>query len=110
MLVPMPISRTMRFKAKGGSSSGFIVGGKAAQCRLITAVAQPVADRAEAEPLIEAPRRVPPDDLEIDAAPAALDRDRREARHQPAADAVSARRLADVEVFEIEARPPQPGR
>src|SRR5437764_11368173 len=63
-----------------------------------------------AEAVIELAGRVPVEDVEIDTTPAAFDGNRRVPRHQPAADALAARGLRDVEVFQIEPRPPEPGR
>src|SRR5690242_15387661 len=80
------------------------------QRRFVAAVAQPVTDMAEAEPLVEASGRVPLQHLKIDAAPAALDGDRGESGHQSTADAPAACRLDDIQVFEIEAGLPEPGR
>src|SRR6185437_11959618 len=64
----------------------------------------------EAEAAVEPARRVPVEHVEIDAAPAALQRDRREARHQPSANPILARRLGDENVFEEQRRLPEPGR
>src|SRR5690349_9445968 len=62
------------------------------------------------EPVIKRARRVPVEHMKIDAAPAALDCDGGEARHEPLADPSAARRLGDIEVFEIEAGPAEPSR
>src|SRR5690348_5137212 len=62
------------------------------------------------EPVIKLAGRVPIEHMKIDAAPAALDRDRGEPRRQPLADPTAARRLGDIEVFEIKAGPAEPGR
>src|SRR6185369_10169887 len=83
---------------------------QAAEDGLVAAVAQPVADMAEAEALVEAPGRVPVEHLEIDAAPAALDRDGGEPRHQTAADPAAARVLADIQVLKVHAGAADPGR
>src|SRR5207245_10126561 len=55
------------------------------------AVRQPLIHVPEAEPMIEAACGVPVQDPEIEPAPAALDGDRREPRHEPSADAEFAR-------------------
>ena len=62
------------------------------------------------EPMIESARRVPVEHLKIDPAPAALDRDRGEPRHQPPADALARAPPRYVKVFEIHPRPAEPGR
>src|SRR5256885_17263509 len=61
------------------------------------------------EPMVELARRIPVEHMEIDAAPAALDGDGSEPRHQPTADPPAARLFGDVEVFELQPRPAEPG-
>ncbi len=87
-----------------------IVVGEPAQPLFAGAVAQPRADLRHPEAVVEFARRVPVEHVEIDPSPAALDRDSREPRHQPAADALTSRRFGDVEIFEIQPRPAEPGR
>src|SRR5205814_773475 len=77
---------------------------------LVGAVAQPFALMMHPEAVIKLACRVPVEHMKIDAAPAALDRDRGEPRHQALADAFVARRLGDIEVFEVEAGPAKPRR
>src|SRR5207237_8238398 len=72
---------------------------EAAEGGFVTAVTEPFPMMLHAEPVIKLARRVPVEHMKIDAAPAALDRDRGEPRHEALADAFSARGLADVEVF-----------
>src|SRR5207248_8079555 len=55
-----------------------ILCGQPLQRALVGAVAQPFAEMLRAEPVVELARRVPVEYMEIDAAPAALDRDRGE--------------------------------
>src|SRR4051794_11272274 len=98
---------------KAGTGSGafrFVLAGETAQRGLVAAIAQPVADLSEPDALVKAARRVPVEHLEVDAAPAALDRDRGQPRHQPAADPVPARALNDEQIFEIQPGPAEPGR
>ena len=59
----------------GSTPVGQILGGKAAERSRIAAVAQPVAEILDAEPAVEAARRVPVKHLKIDPLPAALDSD-----------------------------------
>src|SRR3954462_3581484 len=54
--------------------------------------------------------RPQPRSTAIAAPPAAPARNRGEPRHETLADALTARLFRDVEVFEIEARPAEPGR
>ena len=85
----------------GSAPVGQILGGKAAKCSHIAAVAQPVAEMLHAEPAVEAARRVPVKHLKIDPLPAALDGDGGKPGHQPPSDPLSARRLGDKKIFKI---------
>src|SRR5207248_1371201 len=76
----------------------------------VGAVAQPFAVIVHPEPVIKFARWVPVEHVKIDAAPAAFDGDCGEPRHQALADALAARLLRDIEVFEIESGPAEPGR
>jgi hypothetical protein len=58
--------------------------------------------RFDAEPAIEAARRVPVKHLKIDPLPAALDSDGSKPDHQPPSDPLSARRLGDKKIFKIQ--------
>ena len=87
-----------------------ILGSKAAERSRIAAVAQPLAEMLEAEPVVKAARRVPVKHLEIDPLPAALDSDRGKPSHQPPSDPPSARRLGDKKIFEIHHGSAEPSR
>src|SRR5437868_11484003 len=92
------------------SAARFIFGGEAAEGGFVTAVAEPFAMMMHAEAVVELAGRVPVEHMKIDAAPAALDGDRGKPRHKALPDAPAARTLCNIEVFEIEARPAEPGR
>ena len=94
----------------GSIPVGQILGGKAAERSRIAAVAQPVAEILDAEPAIEAARRVPVKHLKIDPLPAALDRDRGKPGHQPPSDPLSTRLLGDKQIFEIHPGSAEPSR
>ena len=83
---------------------------KAVERSRIAAVAQPPAEMLDAEPAVEAARRVPVKHLKIDPLPAALDSDRGKPGHQPPSDPLSARRLGDEQIFQIYPRSPKPSR
>jgi hypothetical protein len=85
----------------GSTPVGQILGGKATERSRIAAVAQPVAEILDAEPAIEAARRVPVKHLKIDPLRAALDSDDSKPDHQPPSDPLSARRLGDKKIFKI---------
>jgi hypothetical protein len=76
----------------------------------ITAVAQPVAEMLETEPVVEAARRVPAKHLKIDPLPVALDSDSGKPGHQPASDPLSARRVGDKQIFKIHPGSAEPSR
>ena len=54
--------------------------------------------------------RVPVKDMEIDAAPAPLNRDRGKPRHQPSPDTATTGGLSDVEIFQVQSGPAEPCR
>jgi hypothetical protein len=89
---------------------GQILGGKAAERSYITAVAQPVAEMLETEPVVEAARPVPVKHLKIDPLPVALDSDSGKPGHQPPSDPLSARRVGDKQIFEIHPGSAEPSR
>src|SRR4051794_10724526 len=64
----------------------------------------------DAEPAVEAARRVPVKHLKIDALPAALDSDGGQAGHQPPSDPLSARRWGHKQIFEVNSRSAEPSR
>src|SRR5438270_522949 len=94
----------------GSAPVGQVLGGKAAKCSHIAAVAQPVAEMLEAEPAVEAARRVPVKHLKIDPLPAALDSDGGKPGHQPPSDPLFASRLGDKKVFKVQPGPAEPSR
>ena len=94
----------------GSTPVGQILGGKTAQRGHIAAVAQPVAEMLDAEPAVEAARWVPVKHLKIDPLPAALNRDRGKAGHQPPSDPLSAHRLGNKQIFEVHPGSPEPSR
>src|SRR5438105_10194520 len=83
----------------GSIPVGQILGGKAAERSRIAAIAQPLTEMLDAEPAVEAVRRVPVKHLKIDPLPAALDSNGGKPDHQPSSDPLSARRLGDKETF-----------
>src|SRR5207245_1144742 len=78
------------------ASAGRIRCREAPERRLVAAVAQPSAEILHAEPGIKAARRVPVEHVEVNAAPAALDRDRGEPGHQPPAAVANRTVIAGV--------------
>src|SRR5205085_12224864 len=76
----------------------------------IAAIAQPLTEMLDAEPAVEAARRVPVKHLKIDPLPAALDRDRGKPGHQPPSDPLSTGRLDNKQIFEIHPGSPEPSR
>ena len=94
----------------GSIPVGQILGGKAAERSRIAAIAQPLTEMLDAEPAVEAARRVPVKHLKIDPLPAALDRDRGKPGHQPPSDPLSARRLGDKKIFKIHPGSAEPSR
>src|SRR4051794_25742665 len=99
-----------RRRPAASGASGVVLAGETKQRGLVAAVAQPVADLSEPDALVKAARRVPVEHLEIDAAPAVLDRYGGEPYHQPAPDPVPTRAFDHEQIFEIEARAAEPGR
>ena len=94
----------------GSTPVGQFLAGKAAERSSIAAVAQPVAEMLDAEPAVEAARRVPVKHLKIDPLPTALDSNGGKPGHQPASDAPSARRLGDKKILEIHPGSAEPSR
>src|SRR5271168_5072598 len=93
-----------------GSAIADVPLGEALQPAARRAVAQPLLEMVEAELLVETARRVPVEHVEVDAAPAAFERDAGEPRHQPPADAVATCRLAHENIFEEQRWVAEPGR
>src|SRR5665213_230849 len=103
-------SSGLRSGSDGASLAGLVPLGEAFEPAARGTVAQPFLEMVAPELLVKAARRVPVEHVEIDPAPPALQRDPGEPRHQPAADAVAARRLADEDVFQIKRRRAEAGR
>ena len=84
--------------------------GQAGQGRAAYAAQLPFGEQAGAERAIELLRvHVPVEDHPLEAAAAALDRERRQPFEERAADAAAARVGTDEQIFEIERRPGEEG-